>query len=1084
MHCTRKILDDLIWVGADDRRLVCFEGVYGVPDGVSYNSYLLLDEKTVLFDTVDKAVYETFFDNVAYGLNGRKLDYLVVSHMEPDHAATLELLVTRYPEAKIICNDKIKKLIAQFFRGIDLSPRIQTVREGDQLSTGRHTLNFVFAPMVHWPEVMMTFDSTDGILFSADAFGTFGALNGRIFADEVDFMHDWLSEARRYYTNIVGKYGPQVQDILKKASTLPIKYICPLHGFVWRKDFGAYIEKYQQWSSYTPEEKGVMIAYASVYGHTENVANILAAKLCERGMKVSLYDTSVTPASFIVADSFRFGTLVFASTTYNMGVFVTMENLLHDIVCHNLQNRKIALIENGSWSPNSGKLMREMLGKLPKTEFICDNLTIASSLADDQLAQLDALADAIVKGPAKKEEAPAAAAAAVKKWRCAVCGYEHEADTLPDDYVCPMCGVDRSNFSVVEEAAPAAAAPAAATGNKSPEKKGGARKKVIYNGIPAKEMVAQLVASLKADGFTFGDEVDIMSSIEEADRVVSIGQGIKNKKNLPLAEDLARAAGAAIGCSRPTAEYLGVLPRERFIGMTGKKFTGSLYIACGISGQLPHIKGMDKAGTVVAINKDPNAPIFTQCDYGMVGDMMELMPLLAEALRSGEQAAAAAEQPAAEKKTWKCAVCGYEHEAAELPDDFVCPLCGVDRTNFSAVAAAGNKSPEKKGGVRKKVIYNGIPAKEMVAQVVASLKADGYTFGAEVDIMSSIEEADRVVSIGQGIKNKKNLPAAEDLAKAVGAAIGCSRPTAELLGILPRERFIGMSGKKFNGSLYVACGISGQLPHVKGMDKAGTVVAINRDPNAPIFTQCDYGMVGDMMELMPLLAEALRSNEQPAAAAEQPAAEKKTWKCAVCGYEHEAAELPDDFVCPLCGVDRSNFSAVAAAGNKSPEKKDGARKKVIYNGIPAEEMVAQLVASLKADGYTFGAEVDIMSSIEEADRVVSIGQGIKNKKNLPLAEDLAKAAGAAIGCSRPTAEQLGVLPRDRFIGMSGKKFTGSLYIACGISGQMAHIKGMDKSGTVVVINKDPNAPIFTQCDYGMVGDMMELMPLLTQALKK
>ena len=288
MHCTRKILDDLIWVGADDRRLVCFEGVYGVPDGVSYNSYLLLDEKTVLFDTVDKAVYETFFDNVAYGLNGRKLDYLVVSHMEPDHAATLELLVTRYPEAKIVCNDKIKKLIAQFFRSIDLSPRIQVVREGDQLSTGRHTLNFVFAPMVHWPEVMMTFDSADGILFSADAFGTFGALNGRIFADEVDFMHDWLSEARRYYTNIVGKYGPQVQDILKKASTLPIKYICPLHGFVWRKDFGAYIEKYQQWSSYTPEEKGVMIAYASVYGHTENVANILVSLFLVYGLGMKI----------------------------------------------------------------------------------------------------------------------------------------------------------------------------------------------------------------------------------------------------------------------------------------------------------------------------------------------------------------------------------------------------------------------------------------------------------------------------------------------------------------------------------------------------------------------------------------------------------------------------------------------------------------------------------------------------------------------------------------------------------------------------------------------------------------------------
>ncbi len=395
MHCTRKVMDDLIWVGADDRRLACFEGVYGVPDGVSYNSYLLLDEKTVLFDTVDKAVYETFFENIAYALGGRELNYLVISHMEPDHAATVESLMLRHPETRIICNDKIKTMLSQFFRGLDLSSRIDTVKEGSSFSSGRHEFTFVMAPMVHWPEVMMTYDKTEKILFSADAFGTFGALNGRIFADESDFMEDYLNEARRYYTNIVGKYGPQVQSALKKAAGLDIAMVCPLHGPVWREGFGSFLEKYLLWSSYAPEEKSVMLAYASVYGHTENAANILAVKLWERGVRVRMYDTSVTPASYILSDAFRCSHLVFAATTYNAGVFVTMENLLHDIANHNLQGRKIALIENGSWAPTSGKQMKDILSGLKNTQFIGDTVTVKSSLADDQLSQLEALADAI-----------------------------------------------------------------------------------------------------------------------------------------------------------------------------------------------------------------------------------------------------------------------------------------------------------------------------------------------------------------------------------------------------------------------------------------------------------------------------------------------------------------------------------------------------------------------------------------------------------------------------------------------------------------------------------------------------------------
>ena len=395
MYCTRKVTDDLIWVGADDRRLACFEGVYDAPMGVSYNSYVLLDEKVAIMDTVDKAVFQTFFENVDHALNGRKPDYLVVSHMEPDHAYTIELLMARFPQIKVVCNSKIETMLKNFFRGVDFTDRLMLVKDGDVLELGRHKLTFVNAPMVHWPEVMMSYDLTDGILFSADAFGTFGALNGRLFADETDFFAEYLDEARRYYTNIVGKYGPQVQAVLKKAAALDINYVCPLHGVVWRRDFGAFLEKYLLWSSYTPEEKGVMLAYASVYGHTENAANVLAMKLVEKGVKVRMFDASVTPASYILSNAFRCSHLVFAAPTYNAGVFVTMENLLHDIANHNLQNRRIAFIENGSWAPTSGKMMREILSNLKNNEYLGDNITVRSSLAESQLDELEALAAAI-----------------------------------------------------------------------------------------------------------------------------------------------------------------------------------------------------------------------------------------------------------------------------------------------------------------------------------------------------------------------------------------------------------------------------------------------------------------------------------------------------------------------------------------------------------------------------------------------------------------------------------------------------------------------------------------------------------------
>ena len=394
MYCIKKVTDDLTWVGVNDRRLAMFEGVYGVPNGVSYNSYLLNDEKTILFDTVDQAVQQRFFENIDAALQGKKLDYLVVQHMEPDHSSAIRELAHRYPGMKIVCNPKTLVFLRQFF-DFDIDSRVHIVEEGDTLKTGRHLLHFVMAPMVHWPEVMVTYDSTDKILFSADAFGCFGALNGAIFADEVDFAKDYMDEARRYYTNIVGKYGTQVQALLKKASTLEIAMVCPLHGFVWRKNISDFIAKYLLWSSYTPEEYGVLIAYASIYGNTENAAEILACRLRDQGIKTALYDVSVTPTPDIVSAAFRWSHLVFASITYNAGVFTAMETLINDLVAHNIQNRTVALIENGTWAATSGGLIRGKLSGCQNINILANTVRIKSALKAAQIEEIDSMATAI-----------------------------------------------------------------------------------------------------------------------------------------------------------------------------------------------------------------------------------------------------------------------------------------------------------------------------------------------------------------------------------------------------------------------------------------------------------------------------------------------------------------------------------------------------------------------------------------------------------------------------------------------------------------------------------------------------------------
>ena len=383
--------EGLLYVGASDRRNPYFENVYPIGRGASFNSYLYLDEKTALLDTADASVTEAFFSNVSSGLGGRNLDYLIVQHMEPDHAANIARVMAEYPACTVVCNDKVRKMISNFF-GAQEESRFHIVKEGDKLPLGKRTLSFLFAPMVHWPEVMMTFEEREGVLFSADAFGTFGALSGNLFADEVNFAEEWLAEARRYYTNIVGKYGVQVQAVLKKAANLPIRTICPLHGPVWRKDLAFILEKYNRWSTYQPGEKGALVVYGSVYGNTERAAKLLAEMLGERGVPVRLYDVSRTDVSYLVAEAFRFDRIVLASSTYNGGIFSPMEYFITELKKHNLSGRKFALIENGSWAPVAGKLMAAMVAELKQTEIVGETVTMLSAVKPETEAALAALA--------------------------------------------------------------------------------------------------------------------------------------------------------------------------------------------------------------------------------------------------------------------------------------------------------------------------------------------------------------------------------------------------------------------------------------------------------------------------------------------------------------------------------------------------------------------------------------------------------------------------------------------------------------------------------------------------------------------
>ena len=376
----------------------------------------------------------------------------MVNHMEPDHSSAITEVLVRYPKAKVVLTAPAAAILNQFF-SCDISGRAIIVTEGDTLNTGLHTLTFVLAPMVHWPEVMMTYDDYSGALFSADAFGSFGALNGNLFADEVPFETEWLPDARRYYTNIVGKYGKYVQDVLAKAATVDIRLLCPTHGPVWRNNLGWILDKYDKWSSYTPEEQAVMIVYGSVYGGTESAANMVAAALSRAGVaNVSVYDVSKTHVSELIGEAFRCSHIVLASITYNNGIFTPMKNFLLDLEAHNLKNRTFALIENGSWSPVAARLMAEILDRLEGTRYAADPVTFLSSPDNVTAIDLVGLADAVGAslGGTVLQETEAEQASSSVKWRCTVCGYEYEGEELPADYVCPICGVGPDKFEKVE----------------------------------------------------------------------------------------------------------------------------------------------------------------------------------------------------------------------------------------------------------------------------------------------------------------------------------------------------------------------------------------------------------------------------------------------------------------------------------------------------------------------------------------------------------------------------------------------------------------------------------------------------------
>lgn len=395
MKNTKLVAKDTVWIGGSDRRLALFENLFPLPNGVSYNSYVVLDEKITLFDTADVSVADQYLENLHSVLGEKKPDYLVVLHMEPDHCSLLQTVLNQYPETTVVSSMQTFKFISQFFPELKIENQL-VVKEGDTLCTGAHTFHFVAAPMVHWPEVLLAYDDADKALFSADAFGTFGALEGGIFADQYNFEAHYLDDARRYYANIVGKYGAQVQAVLKKAAGLEIEEILPLHGPVWRENLGWFLEKYQTWSSYAPETDDILVVYGSLYGHTASAAESFASVLEEKsGRHVVVYDASKTDVSYLIAEVWRCSKVVLFCPTYNGGMYPSISRFIEDMKALAVQNRTFALAENGTWAPVTAKLMRKELETLKNCSILDTTLTIRSALSAADEAALDDFAAAV-----------------------------------------------------------------------------------------------------------------------------------------------------------------------------------------------------------------------------------------------------------------------------------------------------------------------------------------------------------------------------------------------------------------------------------------------------------------------------------------------------------------------------------------------------------------------------------------------------------------------------------------------------------------------------------------------------------------
>ena len=450
------ISDSIQYIGVNDRDIDLFEGQYRVPNGMAYNSYVIFGEKIAVMDTVDARFGDRWLENLAAALAGKRPDYLVVQHMEPDHSANIETFVKAYPEAKIVASARAFSMMKQFF-GNDFADRQVVVGEGDTLSLGSRTLTFVTAPMVHWPEVIVTYDDGDKVLFSADAFGKFGAL---------DVQEDWACEARRYYIGIVGKYGAQVQQLLAKAKKLDIRIVCPLHGPMLTENLGYYLDLYDTWSAYRPEEEGVMIAYTSIYGHTKQAAEELAALLEQKGCpKVVVNDLARCDMAEAVEDAFRYSKLVLATTTYNGGIFPFMQEFIHHLTERFFQNRTVGMIENGSWGPTAVRVMTGMLEKSKNLTLLPTKVTILSALNAESRAQLAKLAEELCAGPAAEETSAQQAAPAGEKYVCNTCCWVYNEEKglpargiapgtkfadLPEDFTCPLCKMGKDHFEKLE----------------------------------------------------------------------------------------------------------------------------------------------------------------------------------------------------------------------------------------------------------------------------------------------------------------------------------------------------------------------------------------------------------------------------------------------------------------------------------------------------------------------------------------------------------------------------------------------------------------------------------------------------------